>query len=83
MPGPHDLFARYTFGRPERAEAELRAVLPAQVISAVDWSSLRLDTGSVVNPELERQGILGVPSLANDLWSTLPAQRRCVPVTVH
>ena len=52
MPGPHDLFARYTFGRPERAEAELRAVLPAQVVSAVDWSSLRLEPGSMVDPEL-------------------------------
>ncbi|WNG33670.1 Rpn family recombination-promoting nuclease/putative transposase [Archangium minus] len=52
MPGPHDLFARYTFGRPERAEAELRAVLPAHVVSEVDWSSLRLEPSSVVDPEL-------------------------------
>ena len=52
MPGPHDLFARYTFGRPERAEAELRAVLPAQVVSEVDWTSLRQESGSVVDPEL-------------------------------
>ncbi|WNG29976.1 transposase [Cystobacter fuscus] len=52
MPGPHDLFARYTFGRPERAEAELRAVLPAPIVSEVDWSSLRLEPGSVVDPEL-------------------------------
>ncbi|ATB40543.1 transposase [Cystobacter fuscus] len=44
--------ARYTFGRPERAEAELRAVLPARLFSAVDWSSLRLEPGSVVDPEL-------------------------------
>jgi predicted transposase YdaD len=52
MSGPHDLFARYTFGHPERAEAELRAVLPAQVVSEVDWSSLRRESGSVVDPEL-------------------------------
>ncbi|WNG62270.1 Rpn family recombination-promoting nuclease/putative transposase [Archangium gephyra] len=52
MPGPHDLFARYTFGHPERAAAELRAVLPAHVISEVDWSSLRQESGSVVDPEL-------------------------------
>ncbi|WP_083680796.1 hypothetical protein [Archangium sp. Cb G35] len=32
MSGPHDLFARYTFGHPERAAAELRAVLPAHVV---------------------------------------------------
>jgi hypothetical protein len=52
MPGPHDLFARYTFGHPERAAAELRAVLPAHVVSEVDWSSLRREPGSVVDPEL-------------------------------
>ncbi|HYO72376.1 MAG TPA: Rpn family recombination-promoting nuclease/putative transposase [Archangium sp.] len=52
MPGPHDLFARYTFGHPERAAAELRAVLPAHVVSDVDWSSLRQEPGSVVDPEL-------------------------------
>ncbi|OJT17839.1 hypothetical protein BO221_43355 [Archangium sp. Cb G35] len=52
MSGPHDLFVRYTFGHPERAEAELRAVLPAYVVSEVDWSSLRQESGSVVDPEL-------------------------------
>jgi predicted transposase YdaD len=52
MPGPHDLFARYTFGHPERAEAELRAILPPHVVSEVDWSSLRRESGSVVDPEL-------------------------------
>jgi predicted transposase YdaD len=52
MPGPHDLFARYTFAHPERAAAELRAVLPPHVVSAVDWSSLRREPGSVVDPEL-------------------------------
>lgn len=52
MPGPHDLFARYTFSAPERAAAELQAVLPAPIVSAVDWSSLRRESGSVVDPEL-------------------------------
>jgi hypothetical protein len=52
MSGPHDLFARYTFGHPERAAAELRAVLPPHVVSAVDWASLRREHGSVVDPEL-------------------------------
>ncbi|AKI98555.1 putative transposase/invertase (TIGR01784 family) [Archangium gephyra] len=52
MSGPHDLFARYTFGHPERAAAELRAVLPAYVVSEVDWTSLRREPGSVVDPEL-------------------------------
>ncbi len=52
MSGPHDLFARYTFGHPERAAAELRAVLPSHVVSEVDWESLRRESGSVVDPEL-------------------------------
>ncbi|HEX8436453.1 Rpn family recombination-promoting nuclease/putative transposase [Archangium sp.] len=52
MSGPHDLFARYTFGHPERAAAELRAVLPAHVVSEVDWASLRREPGSVVDAEL-------------------------------
>ena len=52
MSGPHDLFDRYTCGHPERAEAELRAVLPPHVVSEVDWSSLRREPGSVVDPEL-------------------------------
>ncbi|QRN95624.1 Rpn family recombination-promoting nuclease/putative transposase [Archangium violaceum] len=52
MSGPHDLFARYTFSHPERAEAELRAVLPPHVVSEVDWTSLRREPGSVVDPEL-------------------------------
>ncbi len=52
MPGPHDLFARFTFGHPERAAAELRAALPPHVVSEVDWASLRRESGSVVDPEL-------------------------------
>jgi predicted transposase YdaD len=52
MSGPHDLFVRYTFGSPERAAAELRATLPAHVVSEVDWASLRQESGSVVDPEL-------------------------------
>jgi predicted transposase YdaD len=52
MSGPHDLFVRYTFGHPERAAAELRAALPAHVVSEVDWASLRRESGSVVDPEL-------------------------------
>ncbi|HEX8435937.1 Rpn family recombination-promoting nuclease/putative transposase [Archangium sp.] len=54
MSGPHDLFVRYTFGHPERAAAELRATLPAHVIAEVDWSTLRQESGSVVDPELRK-----------------------------
>jgi hypothetical protein len=53
------LFVRYTFDHPERAAAELRAALPPEVVAQVDWSSLRRETGSVVDAELrERQSDL-------------------------
>ncbi|NMO20072.1 transposase [Pyxidicoccus fallax] len=53
MPGPHDLFVRFTFSHPERAAAELRAVLPPAVVSEVDWSTLRRESSSVVDPEVD------------------------------
>ncbi len=52
MPGPHDLFVRFTFGQPERAAAELRVALPPEVVAQVDWSTLRREPTSVVDPEL-------------------------------
>jgi len=59
MSGPHDLFARFAFGHPERAAAELRAVLPPEVAAQVDWAGLQREPSSVVDPELrERQSDL-------------------------
>jgi len=52
MSGPHDLFVRFTFGHPERAAAELQAVLPPEVVAQVDWSTLHREPGSVVDPKL-------------------------------
>jgi hypothetical protein len=52
MSGPHDRLVRFTFDQPERAAAELRAALPAYVVSQVDWASLQRESGSVVDPEL-------------------------------
>ncbi|WP_224364341.1 Rpn family recombination-promoting nuclease/putative transposase [Hyalangium versicolor] len=52
MSGPHDRLVRFTFDQPERAAAELRAALPATVVQQVDWASLKLESGSVVDPEL-------------------------------
>jgi flagellar biosynthesis/type III secretory pathway protein FliH len=53
------LFARYTFDHPERAAAELRAVLRPEIVAQVDWSSLHRESGSVVDAELrERQSDL-------------------------
>ncbi|HYI00295.1 Rpn family recombination-promoting nuclease/putative transposase [Hyalangium sp.] len=52
MSGPHDRLVRFTFDHPERAATELRAALPAFVVSQVDWASLQPERGSVVDPEL-------------------------------
>jgi len=60
MSGPHDLFARYTFGHPERAATELRAVLPQHVVPEVDWSSPRREPGSVVVAPLSREDVRAI-----------------------
>ncbi|QSQ25868.1 Rpn family recombination-promoting nuclease/putative transposase [Pyxidicoccus parkwayensis] len=52
MSGPHDTFVRHTFDHPENAAAELRAVLPEHVVSQVDWPSLRVESGNVVDSDL-------------------------------
>jgi hypothetical protein len=52
MSGPHDRLVRFAFDHPERAAAELRATLPARVVSQVDWATLQREQGSVVDPEL-------------------------------
>jgi predicted transposase YdaD len=46
------LLVRYTFENPERAAAELCLALPPFVVAQVDWSSLRAERSSVVDPEL-------------------------------
>ncbi|MFM2416238.1 MAG: hypothetical protein RL385_961 [Pseudomonadota bacterium] len=48
---PHDTLFRYAFERPEIAEGELRSVLPPAVVNALDFATLRLEPGSLVDPE--------------------------------
>ncbi len=59
MSGPHDLLVRHTFSQPRHAEAALRAALPAELVKEVEWESLKLESGSVVDGGLkERQSDL-------------------------
>lgn len=59
MAGPHDRFFRYVFNPPARAEALLRHNLPVPRSAEVDWSSLRRESGTLVNGEREtRQDLL-------------------------
>ena len=50
---PHDRFFRYTFAHPERAAALLRYNLPGSLTTVVDWSSLRRESGTLVDWGLE------------------------------
>ena len=49
---PHDALIRRTFGVPEHAAGELKAVLPPAVCASVRWETLTLSSTSVVDPEL-------------------------------
>lgn len=53
MTGPHDRFFRYIFSSPARAEALLRHNLPVQLAAEVDWSTLRRESGTLVEWERE------------------------------
>jgi predicted transposase/invertase (TIGR01784 family) len=55
MRNAHDLLFRHVFSQPEHAEGELKQILPAKIVRAVDWSTLRLVSGTVVDPELAEQ----------------------------
>ena len=48
---PHDTLFRYAFERPEIAEGELRALLPPEVIAALDFTTLTVEPGSLADPE--------------------------------
>jgi Putative transposase, YhgA-like len=47
---PHDTLFRYAFERPEIAEGELRALLPPDVVAALDFTTLTLEPGSLADP---------------------------------
>jgi predicted transposase YdaD len=47
----HDRLFRYTFERPAVTEGELRSVLPAPVVEALDFTSLTLEPGTLVDAE--------------------------------
>jgi predicted transposase YdaD len=49
---PHDALFRHTFARVEHAAAELRSVLPAEILARLDLSTLALEPGSYVDDEL-------------------------------
>ena len=55
IPNPHDLIFKAVFGQPEHARGALRAILPAALAEAVDWSTIALQPGSFVDAALTHQ----------------------------
>jgi predicted transposase/invertase (TIGR01784 family) len=49
---PHDALVKRTLGDPRHAAGELRAVLPPELVDAIDWATLRRQPGSFVDPAL-------------------------------
>jgi hypothetical protein len=49
---PHDALFKAVFGHSEHARCALRAVVPAAMAEALDWSTLALQPGSFVDPGL-------------------------------
>jgi hypothetical protein len=54
IPNPHDLIFKAVFGQPEHARGALRAIVPAALTEALDWSTLTLQPGSFVDTALSQ-----------------------------
>ena len=48
---PHDALFKRVFSQPHHAAGELQHVLPAAVTELIDWKTLQLVSGSVVDPQ--------------------------------
>jgi len=55
MATPHDALFKEVFRKPEHARGALQAAMPAEIASAVDWSSLTRCPGSFVDPVLRER----------------------------
>lgn len=49
---PHDALFKATFETPEHAAELLRQILPAPIAIAIDWTTLRREVGSFIDPKL-------------------------------
>jgi len=48
---PHDALFKRVFSQPRHAAGELRHLLPPAVVAQIDWQTLALVSGSVVDPQ--------------------------------
>lgn len=51
---PHDKLFTIGFGDPSNAAGLLSAQLPAELVSQIDWSTLKSESGTFVDPELRK-----------------------------
>ncbi len=54
MTQPHDALVKRFLSRPELIHDELKAILPAELYAAMDWSSLALQPSESVNTQLDK-----------------------------
>lgn len=52
---PHDALFKAAFEKPEHAAGELRALLPPGLVERIDWSTLTVQPGSFVDPDLRER----------------------------
>jgi predicted transposase/invertase (TIGR01784 family) len=55
IPNPHDGIFKVVLGQPEHARGMLRAIVPAELVDALEWSTLTLRPGSFVDSALTHQ----------------------------
>ncbi len=52
---PHDGLFKLTFTDPETAAGELRSILPTAISDAIDWSTLRVEDGTLLAADLSER----------------------------
>jgi predicted transposase/invertase (TIGR01784 family) len=50
---PHDALFKAAFEHPEHAAEFLRVVLPAALVDAIAWSTMKRVSGSFIDPHLD------------------------------
>jgi hypothetical protein len=85
--GPHDSLLKFTFGSPEHATAELKAILPPRVAAAADWGSLQLRPSEHAHLSVGRSDLLyslnigGTETLVYLLFEHSSTAPRFMPLT--
>jgi predicted transposase/invertase (TIGR01784 family) len=73
---PHDALFKAGFEAPEHAAGLFREVLPAAIVEALDWSTIRRENGSFIDPNLN-------PSHSDLLFSVCLASAPDVKVLLY